>query len=113
MTQRQRRAPPKRATGEARRAAGGRSQRRQRRRRPRRPRPNANAGADEGERRPRGRGWLLALPVVVLVLWLALTNYVFLVRNVEVVGADDVPVADVVRLSGIRLGGRHGRRGRR
>lgn len=54
----------------------------------------------------RGKLWLLAIPAAALVVWLVLTNYVFLIRDVEVVGAGDVSTADVVRLSGIPLGGR-------
>lgn len=49
---------------------------------------------------------MLAVPVAVLLVWLLLTNYVFLIRNVQVVGAGDMSEADVVRLSGIPLGGR-------
>lgn len=49
---------------------------------------------------------LLAVPIIALVIWFALTHYVFLIRNVEVVGADDMAASDVVRLSGIPLGGR-------
>lgn len=49
---------------------------------------------------------MLAVPIAVLLVWLLLTNYVFLIRNVQVVGADDMSEADVVRLSGIPLGGR-------
>ena len=46
------------------------------------------------------------MPVVALLVWLVLTHYVFLIRNVTVVGAGDMAEADVVRLSGIPLGGR-------
>ena len=53
---------------------------------------------------PIERRW--QLPVAVLLVWLLLTNYVFLIRNVQVVGAGDMSEADVVRLSGIPLGGR-------
>ena len=47
---------------------------------------------------------MLALPVALLALWLTLTNYVFVVRNVEVIGAGSVPAEEVVRACGIRLG---------
>lgn len=45
-------------------------------------------------------------PVALLIIWLTLVNYVFVIRNVEVVGAGSVPATDVVRLSNIGLGGR-------
>ena len=45
-------------------------------------------------------------PVMVLIIWLTLVNYVFVIRNVEVIGAGSVPERDVVRLSGIALGSR-------
>lgn len=48
----------------------------------------------------------MLVPAAVLLGWLLLTHYVFLVRNVEIVGAGDIAAADVVRLSGIPLGGR-------
>ena len=68
---------------------------------PRRPAPSRRVG-----RGLRGKGWLLALPVAALVVWLALTNLVFMIRNVEVVGVEGAARQDVVRLSGIRMGGR-------
>ena len=46
------------------------------------------------------------MPIIALLIWFLLTHYVFLIRNVQVVGAGDMPEADVVRLSGIPLGGR-------
>lgn len=46
--------------------------------------------------------------IAALALWLLLTRFVFLVRDVEVEGAQSVPEPDVVRLSGIRLGTRLG-----
>ena len=67
---------------------------------------------NRARRRPRRRRggnsrlWIALLPVAALILWLVLSNHVFVVRNVEVVGAGSVSVQDVVRLSGIRLGGR-------
>ena len=67
---------------------------------------------NRARRRPRRRRggnsrlWIALLPVAALILWLVLSNHVFVVRNVEVAGAGSVSVQDVVRLSGIRLGGR-------
>ena len=78
----------------------------------RRPNPNPQSRRRApGKRRPVRRNrrkpvWLLALPVAAVLIWFVLTHYVFLIRNVEVVGAGDMPVVDVVRLSGIPLGGR-------
>lgn len=73
-------------------------------------RTSAGRGAPDRRRAPgkRRRVWprLLAVPIIALVIWFALTHYVFLIRNVEVVGADDMAASDVVRLSGIPLGGR-------
>ena len=50
--------------------------------------------------------WLIAAAALGLALWLLLANVVFVVRDVQVVGAGEVPEADVRRLSGIRLGAR-------
>ena len=105
MTQRQRRTPPSRGYAQARTTRG------RRRPTPQRRTPNAPRRAS-GKRpappRRKRRSWkgLLVLPVAALVVWFLLTHYVFLIRDVEVVGADDLPAADVVRLSGIPLGGR-------
>ncbi len=99
MTQRQRRRPPEREYP-------------RRRRPPQRRRPAQDARRRRDARRPAPRRrrrvgrWLLAVPVAALLVWLLLTNYVFLIRNVQVVGAGDMSEADVVRLSGIPLGGR-------
>jgi len=90
MTQRQRRGPRPRANAPS-----------QPRRRP----PQARRRPAPPRRKRRGWRWLL-LPAAALVIWLALTHYVFLIRNVEVVGADGLAASDVVRLSGIPLGGR-------
>ena len=49
--------------------------------------------------------WLAAVAVLAVAL-LLLANVVFVVRQVEVVGAGEVPEADVRHLSGIRLGSR-------
>ena len=49
-------------------------------------------------KRRRFRAWMLAIPAALLVLWLTLTNYVFVVRNVEVVGSESLP-ADAVILA--------------
>ena len=74
---------------------------------PERPQPRRSAqGRRPPVRRRRNLKGLLILPVIALVLWFVLTHYVFLIRNVEVVGAGDVSTSDVVRLSGIPLGGR-------
>ena len=55
--------------------------------------------------RRRGfRAWMLAVPAVLLLMWVMLTNYVFVVRNVEVVGAESMGADAVIRASGIRLG---------
>ena len=50
--------------------------------------------------------WIAAVAVVLVALWLLLTNAVFVVRDVQVVGAGEVPESDVRHLSGIRLGSR-------
>ncbi|MBR0366992.1 MAG: FtsQ-type POTRA domain-containing protein [Clostridia bacterium] len=98
MTQRQRRRPPERDYA--------------RRRPPQRGRPAQDPRRQRNARRPAPRRrrrvgkWLLAVPVVALLVWLVLTHYVFLIRNVTVIGAGDMAEADVVRLSGIPLGGR-------
>ena len=46
------------------------------------------------------------MPVAALVLWLLAANYIFVIRNVEVFGSGAIPAAEVVRLSGVRLGAR-------
>lgn len=84
------------------------------RRRPepqRRPSAQRRPAARRQTRRPaprkRQHGWRwMLIPAAVLVIWFMLTHYVFLIRNVEVVGSGDVAASDVVRLSGIPLGGR-------
>ena len=60
------------------------------------------------KKRKKGSVWPLIALIAVLcaVLWLLLSNVVFVVREVQVVGAGDVPEADVRHLSGIRLGTR-------
>lgn len=83
MTQRQRRRPPVRP-GQ------------------RRPAPRKKP------RWPRALRRLLPLPIIALMVWLILFNFVFLIRDVEVVGARSLTPQDVVRLSGIRLGSRMG-----
>ena len=50
--------------------------------------------------------WVAAIILFAATLWLLLVNVVFVVRNVEVVGAGEVPEADVRHLSGIQLGTR-------
>ena len=50
--------------------------------------------------------WAASVAILALVLWLLLANLVFVVRDVQVVGAGEIPEADVRRLSGIRLGSR-------
>ena len=72
------------------------TQRRQRRPAPRRRRRR--------QRDPRGKLWIPVLLIALLALWLTLTNYVFVVRNVEVVGTESLSADAVVRASGIRLG---------
>ena len=59
--------------------------------------------------RRRSRSWLVAVPLVALALWLIAVNYILVIRNVEVTGGGAVSAAEVVRLSGIRLGGRMSR----
>ena len=50
---------------------------------------------------------LIAVAVVLAgALWLLLANAVFVVRDIQVVGAGPVPEGDVRRLSGIRMGTR-------
>lgn len=48
---------------------------------------------------------LAAIVVLGVAFWLLLVNVVFVVRGVQVEGAGDVPVNEVIRLSDIRLGG--------
>jgi len=48
---------------------------------------------------------IAAIAVLGIALWLLLVNVVFVVRQVQVEGAGEIPTADVVRLSDIRLGG--------
>jgi len=57
-------------------------------------------------RKKKQSPWPLIAAIVVLggALWLLLANAVFVVRDVQVDGAGDIPAADVLRLSGIRLG---------
>lgn len=50
--------------------------------------------------------WAVSIAVLALALWLLLVNMVFVVRDVQIVGAGEIPEADVRRLSGIRLGSR-------
>ena len=47
---------------------------------------------------------LLLLTLLWLAAWATLTNYVFVVRNVEVEGAGNLSPEAVIRASGIRLG---------
>lgn len=47
---------------------------------------------------------LAAIAVLGIALWLLLARVVFVVREVQVEGAGEIPVADVLRLSKIRLG---------
>ena len=81
-----------------------------------RPGPNRPVAGQPAAARPvrrartggglRGKAWLLALPIAALLIWLVLSNLVFVIRDVEVVGTQSMAAQDVVRLSGIRLGGR-------
>ena len=48
--------------------------------------------------------WLIAVAALGVALWLLLANVVFVVRDVRVDGAGEIPEEDVVRLSGIRFG---------
>ncbi|MBQ3425089.1 MAG: FtsQ-type POTRA domain-containing protein [Clostridia bacterium] len=48
--------------------------------------------------------YIAALAVLAAALWLLLAQVVFVVRDVQVEGAGEVPVADVQRLSGIHPG---------
>ena len=59
-----------------------------------------------GKKRKRQSIWpkLAAVAVLALALWLLLTNVVFVIRNVLIDGAGEIPPEDVLRLSGIRLG---------
>ena len=63
--------------------------------------------AGEKEKSP----WPLVAAIAVLgvALWLLLANVVFVVRDVQVEGAGEIPASDVLRLSEIRLGGSMGR----
>ena len=58
------------------------------------------------KKRKRQSPWplLAALAALGIALWLLLANVIFVVRNVQVVGAGEIPTTDVLRLSGIRLG---------
>ena len=53
---------------------------------------------------PKLSPWLLATPILLLIIWVVLSNHVFVVRNVEVVGAESMETDAVIRASGIRLG---------
>lgn len=46
------------------------------------------------------------MPAAVLLIWLILTHYVFLIRDVQVMGVEDADATAVVRLSGVPLGDR-------
>lgn len=48
---------------------------------------------------------LIAIAVLGVALWLLLVRVVFVVRGVQVEGAGEIPAGDVLRLSGIRMGG--------
>ena len=48
---------------------------------------------------------LIAIAVLGVALWLLLARVVFVVRGVQVEGAGEIPSGDVLRLSGIRMGG--------
>ena len=50
--------------------------------------------------------WVVAAAILCLVVWVLLANVVFVVRDVQVVGAGEVSQTDVRHLSGIRLGSR-------
>lgn len=58
------------------------------------------------KRKKRQSPWplLAALAALGVALWLLLANAVFVVRQVRVEGAGEIPTGDVVRLSEIRLG---------
>ena len=58
-------------------------------------------------RKKRQSVWPLLAVIAVLgvALWLLMANVVFVVRNVQVEGAGEIPAGDVLRLSEIRLGG--------
>lgn len=58
------------------------------------------------QRRRRLSPGLLLVPLALLILWVILSNHVFVVRNVEVVGAESMDTDAVIRASGIRLGSR-------
>lgn len=64
-----------------------------------------------GRKRKRQSIWprLAAAAVLALALWLLLANVVFVIRNVLVDGAGEIPPEEVLRLSGIRLGSPMGR----
>ena len=59
------------------------------------------------KRKKRQSPWPLVAAIVVLgvALWLLLANVVLVVRGVQVEGAGDIPVNEVIHLSEIRLGG--------
>lgn len=48
---------------------------------------------------------LIAIAVLGIAIWLLLARVVFVVRDVRVDGAGEIPTGDVLRLSEIRLGG--------
>jgi len=52
---------------------------------------------------------IVAIAVLGIALWLLLARVVFVVRDVRVEGAGEIPTSDVLRLSGIRLGSSMGR----
>lgn len=50
--------------------------------------------------------WIAAIAVLGIAMWILLANVVFVVRDVTVIGAGEVPEADARHLSGIQLGTR-------
>ena len=56
--------------------------------------------------RPRVLPWAVFIAAMAVLLGVLLMNVVFVVREVQVVGAGEIPEFDVRRLSGIRLGTR-------
>lgn len=59
-------------------------------------------------RRMQALPWVAAIAALLAILALLLVNAVFVVRDVRVEGAGEIPESDVRRLSGIRLGTRIG-----
>ena len=74
-----------------------------------RPSPKGGRRGQPPKRRRQGSGLRVILGLIAAAaVWFILSNYVFIVRNVDVVGNQSVSADAVLRASGIRLGTRLG-----